>query len=266
MNSNTVFADKEVIKGFLKKDLKGFEIITVKEVQSTNDEAKKLALTVKDGTLIYIAESQTKGRGRMGRSFFSPMGTGIYMSILLHPDLEAEDCTLLTPLCAVAVSQAIEKVLLTDSGIKWVNDIYIKNKKVAGILTEGTFKNGKADYAVVGIGINLSVPEGDFPEDIKNIAGALTEDKTALKNELIAEIVNRFMYYYKKLPEKAFIDRYRSKLFFLGQEITVISPDGNYEAVAEDIDNMCRLKIRLKDASEKILYGGEISIRPKNNS
>lgn len=261
MNRRKSTADKELIKSFLSEKNKYISIITVDETSSTNDEAKKLALTEKDKTVLYIAESQTKGRGRMGRSFFSPDGTGIYMSLLLHPDLTAENCPLLTPLCAVAVSEAIEKVVSAENKIKWVNDIYIGDRKVAGILTEGAFREGKIDYAVVGIGVNLSLPEGDFPEEIRSIAGALTENVTDFKNELIAEIVNRFMYYYKFLPEKVFLQNYRKKLFFLGQEITVISPEGNYDAVAKDVDGMCRLIVRTESGEEKILGSGEISIK-----
>ena len=261
MNTRKSAADKELIKSFLSEKNKSISIMTVKETSSTNDEVKSLALTEKNKTLLYVADSQTKGRGRMGRSFFSPDGTGIYMSLLLHPGLNAELCPLLTPLCAVAVSEAIEKVVSVENKIKWVNDIYVGGKKVAGILTEGAFKNGKIDYAVVGIGVNLSLPEGDFPEDIRSIAGALTKNTADFKNELIAEIVNRFMYYYELLPERAFLQKYKEKLFFLGNEITVISAEGNYNAVAEDIDNMCRLIVRNNKGERIILGSGEISIK-----
>lgn len=260
-------ADKELIKSFLCEKYRDTEIITVKETVSTNDDAKRVALTEKNKNVLYIAERQTGGRGRMGRSFFSPEGTGIYMSLLLHPELDAECCPLLTPLCAVAVSEAIENILSVKSGIKWVNDIYIGGRKVAGILTEGAFRNGKIDYAVVGIGVNLSVPEGDFPEDIRNIAGALTENETDFKNALIAEIVNRFMFFCDLLPEKAFLHKYKEKLFFLGQEITVISSDGNYTATAVNIDDMCRLTVRNIKGELITLGSGEISIKiPKKPS
>ncbi len=261
MNTGKSFADKELIKSFLNEKNKNISIITLKETSSTNDEVKSLALIEKNKTLLCVADSQTKGRGRMGRSFFSPDGTGIYMSLLLHPDLAAEQCPLLTPLCAVAVSEAIEKVVSVENKIKWVNDIYVGGRKVAGILTEGAFKNGKIDYAVVGIGVNLSLPEGDFPEDIRSIAGALTENTADFKNELIAEIINRFMYYYELLPEKEFLQKYREKLFFLGQEITVISSDGSYNAVAEDTDEMCRLIVRNHKGERIALGSGEISIK-----
>lgn len=264
MNSNRNYADKEKIKSLLSEDIKSLEIITVKETDSTNSELKRLSTDKKDKTVLFIAESQTKGRGRMGRSFFSPESTGIYMSILLHPELKAEDCTLLTPMCAVAVCEAIDKILGLNCRIKWVNDVYISEKKVAGILTEGSFKESKTEYAIVGIGINLTRPESDFPEDIKDIAGVLTENRTDFKNELIAETVNRFMFYFKKLPENTFIDSYRNRLLHLGKKITVISPDGNYQATAKDINSKCHLNIITEDGEEKTLCGGEISIRPED--
>lgn len=264
MNINRIYADKEKIRSFLSEDTEDIEIITVKETDSTNSELKRLSPHKKDKTVLYIAESQTKGRGRMGRSFFSPESTGIYMSILLHPDLKAEDCTLLTPMCAVAVCEAIDKILGLSCSIKWVNDIYIGKRKVAGILTEGSFRENRTEYAIVGIGINLTRPEGDFPEEIKNIAGVLAESRTDFKNELIAEVVNRFMFYYKKLPENTFTDSYRSKLLHLGNKITVISPDGNYSATAKDINSKCHLIIITEKGEEKTLCGGEISIRPED--
>ncbi len=261
MKFSKTAADKEQIKAFLHEKNKNIRIITVREATSTNDEVKKFAHSEGNEAVVYIAESQTKGRGRMGRNFYSPESTGIYMSILLHPELAAQDCTLLTPLCAVAVSEAVEKVLSVPCQIKWVNDIYISGRKVAGILTEGAFRKGKIDYTVVGIGVNISLPQNDFPEDIKSIAGALTKDRTEFKNELIAGIINEFMYYYELLPEKIFMQKYKEKLFFLGQEITVISPEGNYTATAEDIDDLCRLKIRTGNGEKKILGSGEISIK-----
>ena len=249
---------KEKIYGFLPGNFRNIPVICVDEAGSTNDEIKKLSESF--DRLVYIARSQTKGRGRMGRSFFSPKGTRIYMSNLLHPQLEAEMCTLLTPLCAVAVSEAAEAVLGIKTGIKWVNDIYLGHRKVAGILTEGAFSQGKINYAVVGIGINLAPPESDFPQEIKDIASALTVS-TEKKEELTAEIIKRFFFYSDLLPKKDFIDSYRKKLLFTGEEITVFSPSGDYTATLEGVDNMCRLIIKTSDGKEETLNAGEISIR-----
>ncbi len=261
MNTEKPLADSALIKKLLSFENNDISVITVRETSSTNDEVRSLAVNGAEGTVLYVADSQTKGRGRKGRSFFSPDGTGIYMSLLLHPSLPAESCTLLTPMCAVAVSEAIESIVSAESKIKWVNDIFIDGRKVAGILTEGAFTKGRIDYAVVGIGVNISLPEEDFPEEIRSTAGALTENRTDFRNELIAEITNRFMHYYKQLPKKAFLDKYREKLLFLGEEITVIAADKTYTATAEDIDDDCRLIVRTPEGERIALGSGEISIK-----
>ncbi len=251
------------IKSYLDEENLHIKIITVKETASTNDELKKLALGGTKEPVLFVAESQTAGRGRKGRSFFSPKDTGIYMSLLIHPDLPADLCPLITPLCAVAVAEAIEKVMSIKADIKWVNDIFVGGKKVAGILTEGAFTKKGADYVIVGIGINIALPEGGFPEEIKNIAGALTEKVADARERLIAEAVNRFMYHFGTIESKDFLPPYKSRLFFLGKEITVISPDGDYNAVAEDIDSMCRLVVQTESGEIKTLGSGEISVKIK---
>ncbi len=249
------------IKSHLNEENRHTKIITVKEAASTNDELKKLALSGEKDTVLFLAESQTAGRGRKGRSFFSPKDTGIYMSILLHPDLSPEECTLITPLCAVAVAEAIENVTGISADIKWVNDIFVRGKKVAGILTEGSFTAKGAEYIIVGIGINLAPPEDGFPEDIRDIAGSLTEKAEGLREILIAETVNRFMYHLNRIKSREFVSLYRDRLFFLGRKITVISSEEAYEATAEDIDDMCRLTVRTGQGQLRILGSGEISVR-----
>ena len=250
--------DADKIRAYLDGEIK---IITVKETTSTNDELKKMAASGEREAVLFVAEGQTAGRGRRGRSFFSPDGTGIYMSLLLHPGLSPVECTLITPLCAVAVAEAIENVTENKADIKWVNDIFVGRKKVAGILTEGSFTRSGADYIIVGIGINLAPPEGGFPEDIREIAGALSEQRKDLRERLIGEAVNRFMYHLGKIKSRAFIPLYRERLFFLGEEITVISPEGDYRATAKDIDSECRLIVKTADGEQRTLGSGEISVR-----
>lgn len=234
-------------------------IETVAVTASTNEDMKTKAKEGAPEISLLIADRQTKGKGSKGRSFFSPDSTGCYMSFLLRPKLKPEECTLLTSIAAVATAQAIEKVTGKAADIKWVNDIYMGGKKVAGILTEGAFINkDEISYAVVGIGINLTVPEEGFPEEIKNIAGTL--GTAEIKNEIIAEITNRFVYYYRKLPDNSYIEAYRKRLFFLGKEITVIQGENSFSAKAIDIDKMCRLKVATADG-EQLLSAGEISIK-----
>ena len=250
----------EKISSYLDRKIK---IIAVREAGSTNDELKKLALSGERDTVLFIAEKQTAGRGRRGRSFFSPEGTGIYMSLLLHPELPAEECTLITPLCAVAVAEAIESTAGVKAGIKWVNDIFIGGRKAAGILTEGAFNEKGADYVIVGIGINLAPPEGGFPEEIRDIAGAVAEKTGELREKLIAETVNRFMYHLQGIKDRRFIPLYRERLFFLGEEITVLSPDGDYRATAVSVDSECRLTVKMEKGEMGALNSGEISVKIK---
>ncbi len=258
-------ANENEIRRYLDDHAKDIIIETVTEITSTNDEMKLRANNGEKEISLLIAESQTKGKGRKGRTFFSPDGSGCYMSFLLRPEYSAEECTLLTTIAAAATAEAIETVTEKKAQIKWVNDIYIERRKVAGILTEAGFnKDGKGlSFAVVGIGINISPPENGYPKEIENIAAAVGDGKAEIKNRLIGEIINRFVYYYRNLRNKEFINSYRSRLFFLGEEITVIESDKTYSAVATDIDDMCHLVVTLPDGNIKSLFSGEISIKPK---
>ena len=144
-----------------------------KEVTSTNTLLKQRSQSGAPHGLVIAAESQTSGRGRMGREFFSPDQTGVYFSILLRPTLSPSDALLITTCAAVACARALEKISGKTAQIKWVNDIYIDERKVCGILTEASFVQGKIDFAVLGIGINLYTPDNGFPADIKDKAGSL---------------------------------------------------------------------------------------------
>ena len=258
-------ANANEIRKYLLPYAEDIIIETVDEIGSTNDELKKRALQGEREVTLLIAESQTKGKGSKGRSFFSPESTGCYMSFLLRPGYTAEECTLLTTMAAAATAESIEKVSGEKAQIKWVNDIYIERRKVAGILTESSItKGGNAlDFAVVGIGINIAQPENGFPDEIRNIATALSASADKIKNHLIGEVINRFLYYYQNLTEKEYLSEYRKRLFFIGEDITVIEGDKTYTAKAIDIDDMCHLFIETETGEKKTLFGGEISIRPK---
>ncbi len=185
-------------------------------VGSTNDicQAKAAEGFSCDSTAyVAIASSQTKGRGRRGRSFASPDGSGIYMSILLRPEnMLAEDATKLTTIAAVSVSRAIEDVCGVKAGIKWVNDIFVDGLKVCGILTEARLHEAPtafADYAIVGIGINVFEPEGGFPEELQGVAGSILRSKknffnqvdnssfhNSVRAQLASKVLEHFFHYY----------------------------------------------------------------------
>ena len=256
-------AEEKEIRSFLSDEARGIKISVVEVTGSTNEDMKKRAREGEAEISLLIANGQTAGKGSKGRSFFSPDGTGVYMSFLLRPDCTAEESTLLTPMAAVATALALERVTGTEAKIKWVNDIFVSGRKVSGILTEGAAKkDGKGlDWVVVGIGINIKRPDGGFPAEIENIAGAVYEGTENLRNRIAAEVANYFVHFYKRLTERGFYEEYRKRLFILSKELTVTVADESFTATAVDLDPMFRLKIRLSDGSERLLTSGEVSVR-----
>ena len=257
-------AQEERIRSLLNNYAKDIEIEIVKEIDSTNDELKRQAINGQGEIKLLIAESQSKGKGTKGRSFFSPADTGCYMSFLLRPSYSAEECSLLTTAAATATACAIEMVTSKKSQIKWVNDIYMGRRKVGGILTEASFrKDGSGlEYVIVGIGVNINPPNDGFPAEIENIAASITtEEPLYIKNALIAQIANGVVFFYKYLQKRLFIPEYKKRLFFLGEEITVTQGNETYQATAVDIDSMCHLIVKTADGKERTLHSGEISIK-----
>ncbi len=238
-----------------------YEIKFFDLIDSTNEYLMQLARSGERGKLCAVARSQTKGRGRRGRSFSSPKN-GLYMSLLLC-DIPMDRAMLLTPTVGCAVARAIENIFGISVGIKWVNDLFFGGKKVCGILCETKFDFDKRllDYAVVGIGINLTPPEGGFDEDIKDIAAALRESITEEQyHALIDEILLQIEESLPKLGSAELIEEYKSRSVILNKEISVHTPQGEYKAVAVDIDSMGNLVVEAGGKRE-ILSSGEISVR-----
>lgn len=216
--------------------------------------------------LVVVAEEQSDGRGRSGRSFFSPGRTGLYLSLLLRPEIDPSEAVQITTAAAVAVCEALEKLEADNPQIKWVNDVFVKGKKVCGILTEASFnpKNGKLQYAVLGVGINMYEPRGGFPDEIKDIAGAVfSEECEDLRNKVIACFLNSFMEYYAQLSEKKHFTQYAERCFVLGKSINVICGDSVRSAKALSLDENCGLCVEYDNGEKAILGSGEISIRTK---
>lgn len=241
----------------------GLTIETYPSVTSTNTILKQRGSLGAPHGLVIAAESQSAGRGRMGRAFFSPSETGVYFSVLLRPNLSPADSLLITTSAAVACAQVLEQVSGKRAEIKWVNDIYVDGKKVCGMLTEASFAGGTTlDYAVLGIGINLFTPSGGFPAEIKEKAGSLLDSQnTDLRCYLIGEILNRFFPIYDQLPNRAFVDEYRSRSFLDGKQILVIKPDATVAATALYVDEDLSLLVRYPDGTTEHLSSGDISIR-----
>ncbi len=255
----------DIIKN-LSSELRDIIRLNIIDVcDSTNTEVKKLAQGGEKEGYLLITEAQTGGRGRMGRSFFSPEGTGIYMSLLLRPSVSPEEVMLITPAAAVAACKALEKITSNalKPQIKWVNDIYLNSKKVCGILTEGSFKNSSEnDYAVLGLGINFYEPENGFPQELSNIAGFVFEKEiNGLKCEFVAEFINEFFQIYKNSGSRVFLDDYRRRCFVIGKKATVISGNEAITVTPVFVDDNCGLCVRLENGEMLTLTTGEISLK-----
>lgn len=247
-------------------DNSGISLTVYKETDSTNTRLRELAANgAPEGTAV-IAGMQTGGKGRLGRKFFSPSNTGLYLSILLRPEMTAADAVRITTAAAVAVAEAVEKISGKRSDIKWVNDVYMNGRKICGILTEASFnlENGGLDYAVCGIGINVYEPEGGFPEDIKDIAGAVLDTPAEdIRNRMAAMVLENFMGYYRHLSENSFLQGYQSRLMWRGEDINIIRGSEITPAKLIDADEKCRLMVRYEDGTEDTVSSGEISIRKR---
>lgn len=298
---------KPVTSDFLSKKASGFqekssietEIHSKNNQGSTdfveNDEENQLNNKVCSRDALIVALEQTSGRGRLGRKFFSPYGCGVYVSLLLHPNSDASDATLITTAAAVAAAETIdkflkilrrntntdEKISKNQAKIKWVNDIYLREKKVCGILTEAqvNLETGKLEYAVLGMGFNIFEPEQGFPAEAGN-AGAIfpsSEQVRTLPNDIFsrftAELVNKFYSHYhqtadqsqKNLDPTEFIDKYRERSFLQGKRVWVrpiASDDAQaYAAIVEAIDDDFRLVVRTDDGEQKCLSTGEVTLK-----
>ena len=243
------------------------DVKVYKSISSTNTVLKQMAEGGAPEGTVLLAEEQTAGRGRMSRSFFSPPRSGLYMSVLLRPRLSAQISTRITACAAVAVAEAVEELTGARAEIKWVNDVLVDGKKVCGILTEGSIdcETGLLHYAIVGIGINIRPPEGDFPEELRSIAGALpAASGEDLRCRLAAAVLDRLMDFYDKLPGEDCYEAYRGRSCLLGRAINIL-PLGSepIPATAIDVEPDFSLRVRLADGTEKILSSGEVSVRAK---
>lgn len=266
LSDNDILSAESILP-FLKGNAADFILEVRQTVTSTNTLAKEMAAKgAKEGTVL-VAREQTEGRGRMGRSFYSPLSSGIYFSIILRPQLNLEDSLLITTGAAVAVANAIETIAKTKARIKWVNDIFVGDKKVCGILTEASLncESGGLEYAVVGIGINIETK--DFPEEIKQIAGSIFKDKPGalpVTSMLVAEVLNNIAESMNSLTDRRYLEEYRKRSFLLGKDILVIKGKDTLPAKAIDIDDKARLVVEYEDRTREALLSGEVSTKIMN--
>ena len=236
-------------------------------IDSTNTRAKELSVQGAPAGTVLIADNQTGGRGRRGRSFHSPAGTGIYMSVILRPNCPPARLMHLTCAAAVAMCDAVEAAVGIRPDIKWTNDLVCGSRKISGILTElGLSPTGMVDYAIIGVGINCCQSGSDFPEDIRSIAGSLhsVTGKIIDRARVAAAMLDAL---YKMdqtlLTEKAAIlTRYRRDCVTLGREISLVRADGIVRhGTALDINEEGALIVRFSTGETETVNSGEVSIR-----
>ena len=265
LRGNSDVISKAGIVKYLGADAENFDIKIYKTITSTNTVLREMAAEGAPEFTVLIASEQTAGKGRMTRRFHSPSGTGLYLSILLRPAIRADEALFITTAAAVAVARTVEEVSGRTAEIKWVNDVLMDGRKICGILTEASFdmESGGLEYAVCGIGVNIIPPENGFPEEIKDIAGAVFENRPPfdVKNRIAAGILEKFRSYYQNLSARSFFEEYRQRSATVGKRITVYGSGEPRRATALAIDESCRLVVRFDDGTQKALYTGEVSIK-----
>lgn len=245
----------------------GRNLIVLEEVGSTNDYAKELACQgAADGTVV-LAEYQSAGRGRRGRTFQSSGGKGIYMTVLLRPDLPAERLMPVTALAGVAVCDAVERVCGVRPGLKWPNDPVVCGKKAGGILTEMTV-DGETGMPclILGIGINVRQEESDFSPDVAQMAGSLEQllRVPVQKPALIAALIGALDEMYRALKTgdvSAYLAAYRRDCVNLGKTVQIIRGQKRETAQALAVDDRFRLVVRYENGEEATVSSGEVSVR-----
>lgn len=249
------------IQSYLNPSYDKNDLIIYSTIGSTNEEAKKQLLQGANHGTVIMANEQTAGKGRFGRNFYSPAHTGIYMSLLLRPQLNLQCAVLLTTAVSVAVCRAIEEVCGQIVQIKWVNDIYFNDKKIGGILTEAftDFESGTVESVIVGIGLNVSTLE--FPSELMNIATALKPTQGS-RNQLAAAIINHTLLICENLDSTKFMTEYKSRSNVLGRDIYYVRNGERFEGKAIDFNKEGALVVQTLDGI-MTLNSGEITVRVK---
>ena len=240
-------------------------MIYYKETDSTNLRAIEAAKAGAPHGEIFVADLQRAGRGRRGRTWESPAGANVYMTMLLRPEFAPEKAPMLTLIMAMSVAEAIQKVTGISTGIKWPNDLVLSGRKVCGILTEMSVQAGTIEHVVIGVGINVN--EQEFPPELQETATFLSSETKEMieRTTLISAIEEEFWKYYHKFEETndliAFLPIYNERLVNYGREVRVLEPGNEYEAVAEGINKHGELLVRMPDGEMRSVFAGEVSVR-----
>lgn len=234
-------------------------------IDSTNNRARSLAEAGAAEWTVVLAGSQTAGRGRMGKSFYSPAGGGIYMSMVVRPQCDVLHANMLTIAAAAAVAESIEAICGVEARIKWVNDLFVGTRKVCGILTEASVgvEEQRLRYAVVGIGINVAPPPGGFPAELTDVATSIYEGPltTEVRNRLAAEVLTRFRPYAEDLLARAYLPGYRARLFVIGRHVTMVRGREREDVLVRGLTDDGALVVETADGCTKEVASGEMSLR-----
>lgn len=259
-----VFTETE-LKSVIDTRVAGQNLVFLDFVDSTNTRAKQLAESGSpDGTLV-VAESQSAAKGRRGRSWMAPAGTGVWFSLLLRPQIEPEHASMLTLVAAMAVEKGIHVATGLEGRIKWPNDIVVDGKKVCGILTEMSADMDCVNHVVVGIGINANIRE--FPEELKDKATSLllVSGQTVNRAELLNAVLQAWEEYYGKYLQtedlSLLAEAYNALLTGLGGRVKVLAPKGEYTGISRGINRLGELLVEREDGTVTEVMSGEVSVR-----
>lgn len=264
--------DKIPKRGMMKLDQEKLEkllpecgIVVYDEVDSTNTQAKRRAHEGAFGPMLFVAESQSAGRGRQGKSFYSPKDTGLYMTLLYPAGGQVFDAVRITAKASAAVVRGLQLFTKVPLAIKWVNDILLEGKKICGILCESVTEEDNVTLKglVIGVGVNLSTE--DFPEDIQNIAGSL-KNRDIDKNVAAASIAKELIFEASHLQDTTYLSLYRERSCVLGREIVYTKDGESIRAFAKAIDDNGALVVIREDGKEAVLTSGEISVRVRGET
>lgn len=242
-------------------------VLCLDSVDSTNRRLREMAYDGAPEGQVVLANEQTGGRGRLGRSFASPRDKGIYFSILLRPEGTPADSVAITAWTAVAVRRAIQTVCGVSPSIKWVNDLVLNGKKLCGILTEMSVESesGRVQSVIVGIGLNVNEIPADFPEEVRQVATSLAAEtgKTCARAPLAAEIIRQMDRLRADWPQEkaAYLEAYRTGNLTVGREVCITTANGERHAEAVTIREDFSLAVRYADGRTENLLGGEVSVR-----
>lgn len=257
--------NKNEIESRMNTKWAGRELYYYESTGSTNLDAKRLLEEGAPEGVLVVGGEQKQGRGRRGRSWQSPPGTNIYMTLGLRPEFQPDLAPMVTLLDAMAVAEAVEETCGLKTQIKWPNDVVIGGKKICGILTEMSAETGYIHYVVIGTGINVNIKE--FPEDIRETATSLCIEKgeTVLRAPIIAKTMEHFEDYYEKFAQtmdlSLLMEKYNARLVNRDASVKVLDPQNEFEGTARGIDEKGRLLVEKKDGSMETVYAGEVSVR-----